>query len=71
MINREFITRDEVMYEVISTISANNFTNSDGSINQQVLGQYVHELKGDRVLQRDHNLLICQVVEEATIIPKQ
>jgi len=70
MINREFITRDDIMYEVVSTTNSSNFANSDGSINQQVLGQYVHELNGDRVLQRENKLLICKVVEEATIIPK-
>jgi hypothetical protein len=59
------------MYEIINTINSNNFANSDGSINQQVLGQYVHELNGDRVLQRENKLLICQIVEEANIIPKQ
>jgi hypothetical protein len=44
------------------------FTNKDNSINQQVLGLYVHENKGDRVLQREGQFLICKEVEEANII---
>ena len=41
------------------------FQNKDGSINQQVLGMYVNDLDGDRVLQREGKLLICRTIEEA------
>jgi|TARA_R110000803_G_scaffold36853_2_gene79254 hypothetical protein len=68
MINREFITKDDKMYEIIEKIGAHMFTNKDNSINQQVLGLYVHENKGDRVLQREGQFLICKQVEEANIV---
>jgi hypothetical protein len=58
------------MYEIIGVSNSDNFANSNGSINQQVLGKYVHDLGGDRVLQRDNKFLICQIVEEATLITK-
>ena len=41
------------------------FTNKNGSINQQVLGMYVHNYNGDKVLQREGKFLICKTVEEA------
>mgnify|MGYP001389738971 FL=1 len=44
------------------------FQNRDGSINQRVLGMYVHELRGDRVVMRDNKLLICKIIEEAIIV---
>ena len=56
--NKELITKDDVAYEVIKTIYAHMFTNKDGSINQQVLGMYVHENGGHRVLQREGQFLI-------------
>ncbi len=68
MMNRELITKEGIMYEIINTINTHQFTNKDGNLNQQVLGMYVHENGGDRVLQRDSMLLICKQIEEATIL---
>jgi hypothetical protein len=45
-----------------------SFLNSDNSINQKVLGLYVHEKNGDHVLQRNGKFLICETIEEAIII---
>ena len=55
-------------YKILDIISIHNFTNKDGSINKQVLGMYVNEKKGDHVLQRQNKFLICETIEEATII---
>ena len=60
MINRELITKDDKMYEVVSSVSSHMFLNKDKSLNQQVLGLYVNEYKGDRVLQREGKFLIHQ-----------
>jgi hypothetical protein len=68
MINRELITKDNKMYEVVSSVSSHMFLNKDKSLNQQVLGLYVNEYKGDRVLQREDKFLICKQIEEAQII---
>ena len=54
--------------EILTEISAHMFYNSDGSINQQVLGMYVHEWDGDRVVMKDRKLLICRTIEEAQIV---
>ena len=66
--NRELIAKDNVMYEVVKTINAHMFANKDGSINQQVLGMYVHDNDCDRVLQRENTFLIVKQIEEAQII---
>lgn len=55
-------------YKILDIVSIHNFTNKDGSINKQVLGMYVSEKKGDHVLQRQNKFLICETIEEATII---
>jgi hypothetical protein len=68
MINIELITKDNKMYEVVSSVSSHMFLNKDKSLNQQVLGLYVNEYKGDRVLQREDKFLICKQIEEAQII---
>jgi len=66
--NKELIEKEGIMYEVVSKIGSHMFVNKDGSINQQVLGKYVHEYGGDRVLQREGQFLVCKQVEEATIL---
>ncbi len=66
--NRELITKDDKMYEVVSSVSSHMFLNKDRSLNQQVLGMYVNEYQGDRVLQREDQFLICKQIEEAQII---
>ena len=66
--NRELITKDDKMYEVIKTVNAHMFANKDNSINQQILGMYVHDNNCDRVLQRENTFLICKQVEEAQIL---
>ena len=66
--NRELIAKDNVMYEVVKTINAHMFTNKDGSINQQVLGMYVHDNDCDRVLQRENTFLIVKQIEEGVIV---
>jgi|TARA_R110001592_G_scaffold362414_1_gene676139 hypothetical protein len=66
--NKELIAKDNKMYEIINILSSHMFANKDGSINQHILGMYVHENGGSRVLQRENKLLICKEVEEANII---
>jgi hypothetical protein len=66
--NYNIIYKDGLAFEILKEISAHMFTNKDGSINQQVLGMYVNEWDGDRVLQREDKFLICRTVEEAQII---
>jgi len=66
--NKELITKGDIMYEIVSEVPAHMFLNKDKSINQQVLGMYVNEYQGDRVLQREDKFLICKQIEEAQII---
>lgn len=61
------IYKDNVAYQILDIISVHNFLNSNNSVNQKVLGMYVHEKGGDHVLQRDNKFLICQTIEEAKI----
>ncbi len=61
---KELITKGESMYEIINSVNAYMFANKNGSINQQVLGIYVHEKGGDKVLQREGKFLICKTIEE-------
>jgi hypothetical protein len=66
--NYNIIYKDGLAFEILKEISAHMFTNKDGSINQQVLGMYVNDWDGDRVLQREGKFLICRTIEEAQII---
>ena len=61
---KELITKGEKMYEIINSVNAHMFANKNGNINQQVLGIYVHEKGGDKVLQREGKFLICKTIEE-------
>ncbi len=66
--NYNIIYKDGLAFEILNEISAHMFQNRDGSINQQVLGMYVNDWDGDRVLQREGKFLICRTIEEAQII---
>tara|TARA_B110000503_G_C6915832_1_gene316600 strand:+ start:67 stop:273 length:207 start_codon:yes stop_codon:yes gene_type:complete len=66
--NKELITKGDIMYEIVSEVPAHMFLNKDKSINQQVLGMYVNEYNGDRVLQREDKFLVCKQIEEAQVI---
>ncbi len=62
------IYNNGIAYKILNIINVYNFLNKDNSINKQVLGLYVHENGGDHVLQRDHQFLICETIEDAQII---
>ena len=62
------IYRDNEALEIVHEINAHMFQNRDGSINQQVLGMYVHEWRADRVVMKNNKLLICKTIEEAVIV---
>ncbi|MDA7616808.1 hypothetical protein N8579_00355 [bacterium] len=66
--NYNIIYKEGLAFEILKEISAHMFQNKDGSINQQILGLYVNELDGDRVLQRNGKFLICRTIEEAQIV---
>ena len=62
------IYRDNEALEILEEIGAHMFQNSDSSINQKVLGMYVHQLGADRVVMKERKLLICKTIEEAVIV---
>ena len=62
------IYKDNTAYQILDIIGVHNFLNSNNSINQKILGLYVHEKGGDHVLQRENKFLICKTIEEAKII---
>ena len=66
--NYNIIYKDGLAFEILKEISAHMFANKDGSINQQILGMYVNDWDGDRVLQREGKFLICRTIEEAQTI---
>ena len=66
--NYNIVYKDGLAFEILKEISAHMFQNRDGSINQQVLGMYVNDWGGDRVLQREGKFLICRTIEEAQVI---
>ncbi len=66
--NYNIVYKDGLAFEILKEISAHMFVNKDGSINQQVLGMYVNDWDGDRVLQREGKFLICRTIEEAQIL---
>ena len=59
---------DNIAYKVLDIISIEHFLNKNKTVNKQVLGLYVHEKGGDHVLQRQNKFLICETIEEATIV---
>lgn len=66
--NYNIIYKDGLAFEILKEISAHMFANKDGSINQQILGMYVNDWEGDRVLQREGKFLICRTIEEAQTV---
>lgn len=66
--NYNIVYKDGLAFEILKEISAHMFANKDGSINQQILGMYVNDWDGDRVLQREGKFLICRTIEEAQTV---
>lgn len=66
--NYNIIYHNNIAYKIINEIYIHNFHNKDGSINQKVLGLYVHSLGANHVLQKQNKFLICCEIEEAKII---
>ena len=66
--NYNIIYYENDAYEVIHDIAVHMFQNKNGTVNQKVIGMYVHELKADKVLQKDNKFLICKKIEEAQIV---
>lgn len=66
--NWGIVYKDNNAYKVLDEIFVHNFINSDNSVNQRVLGMYVHYKGGDHVLQRGNKFLICETIEEAVIV---
>jgi len=66
--NYNIIYYENDAYKVIHDIAIHMFLNKNKSINQQVLGLYVHEWQADKVLQKDNKFLICKKIEEAQIV---
>ena len=66
--NYNIIYKGGEALEILDEIAIHMFQNRDNSINQRVLGMYVHQKGADRVVQRDNKLLICKTIEEAQII---
>lgn len=62
------IQRNGETLEIITEVYTNMFQNSDGSINQKVLGMYVHEWDCNRVVSKNNKLLICKTIDDAIII---
>lgn len=62
------VYNDNIAYKILDIISIEHFLNKNKTVNKQVLGLYVHEKGGDHVLQRQNKFLICETIEEATIV---
>ena len=66
--NYNIIYYENKAYEIITEIPISNFLNKDKSVNEQVLGMYVNDWGGNKVLQKENKFLICKQIEEAQII---
>ncbi len=66
--NYNIIYKGGEALEILNEVAIHMFQNKDNSINQRVLGMYVHEKGADRVVQRDNKLLICKTIEDAIIV---
>ena len=62
------VYNNNTAYKILAVVNVHSFLNSDNSINQKVLGLYVHEKNGNHVLQRNGKFLICETIEEAIIV---
>ena len=67
-LHSNIVYSDNIAYIVLDIISIEHFLNKNKTVNKQVLGLYVHEKGGDHVLQRQNKFLICETIEEATIV---
>lgn len=66
--NYNIVYNGDTAYKILRKLPIHNFLNRDNQINQQVLGLWVKYLGGNHVLKQEDKFLICEIIEEATII---
>lgn len=66
--NYNIVYNGDTAYKILRKLPIHNFLNKDNQINQQVLGLWVKYLGGNHVLKQEDKFLICEIIEEATII---
>jgi len=66
--NYNIIYKEDTAFKILNEVYIHNFLNKNNSVNQKVLGLYVNQMGGNHVLQKDNKFLICEVIEETTII---
>ena len=66
--NYNIVYYENEAYEILTKVSVSSFMNKNKTINEQVLGMYVNDWGGNRVLQKENKFLICKQIEEAKIV---
>ena len=66
--NYNIIYADNNAYEVLTEVNVHMLLKKNNTINEKVLGMYVHEWGGDKVMKKEGKLLICKTIEEAKTI---
>jgi len=66
--NYNIVYYENEAYEILTKVSVSSFMNKNKTINEQVLGMYVNDWGGNRVLQKENKFLICKPIEEAKIV---
>ena len=66
--NYNIIHADNNAYEILTELFLFRNICMLTSVNEKVLGMYVHEWGGDRVMKKEGKLLICKTIEEAKTI---
>ena len=66
----DLVRMNDELYEVLRDFNPVQFITEPNSnrLNQKLIGMWVHYLRGDKVIRRMDRILICKLIEDATII---
>jgi hypothetical protein len=66
----ELVRMNDDLYEVLRDFNPVQFLTDPNSnkLNQKLIGMWVHHLGGDKAVRKMDKILICRLIEDATII---
>ena len=66
----DLVRMNDELYEVLRDFNPVQFLTDPNSnkLNEKLIGMWVHHLGGDKAVRKMDRILICKLIEDATII---
>jgi len=66
--NKQLMKHNDVWYKVIKYLPEHSVRNKDGSINLDVVREWMLHVGGDHVLRDNNGYMLCETIQDAQLI---